>query len=99
MTVTFLGDARVAYHVQSALEDEGLTARFAGPPPTEIRGGNQALEWVTLYVVEKVVDNSLGKPIDSAIRATVERVVAAFKKQYPNLRIGFDDDVRDPPHP
>lgn len=87
------GTASLAYRLRAALEREGLAVRFVGPPPREQRDANEVLQWIGMYVTEQVVDASLGRPLERLTRTAVDRVVAEFKRRYPNLRMTVDHDV------
>jgi hypothetical protein len=91
--VTMQGTAEAAMRLRHELDDAGYETRFIGPPPLEQRGaGQEVLQWIGIYVAEKVVDASLGRPVERTARAAVDRVVAGFKSRYPHIRISVDND-------
>jgi hypothetical protein len=90
--ITYYGTARVGGMLQHALANHDLDADFVGPPPMEQRGTDQDVaEWVTMYVVGKAVDHSVGAPVDTAVRAVVRKVVEEFRERFPNLTIRIED--------
>jgi hypothetical protein len=92
MHLTVLGNSRLCSQLEFALEANGISTRYSGPPLSEERsGGEQALEWFKLYLVEEGVDAATGGRVEVGFRILVERVVADFKERYPNLRISVDD--------
>ena len=91
LRLSVLGSARTGLQLKSLFEAEGLAAEIVGGSD-EHRSADQYLEWFKIYVIEKAVDASLGRPIDSALRSAVDRVVRGFRERYPNIRVSVDDD-------
>ena len=74
----------------AALEDEGLIVQL-DPPLDADRGVDPVVAWVGFYVLEKVVDASLGRPVERTLARTVDAVVRRFRALYPNLTIRIED--------
>lgn len=84
------GDLQTVRVVARAFDGAGLKVRTDGRN-IENRSSGDVAQWIGLYVVGAVIDETAGAPLRTGVRVVVERVVADLKRRYPNITIRIED--------
>jgi hypothetical protein len=84
------GDVGTVRVVAKAFDGAGLKVR-TDVRHIENRSAGDVAQWIGMYVVGAVIDETAGAPLRTGVRVIVERVVTDLRRRYPNITIRIED--------